>query len=86
MINEISQEIRGAELELTEESLRDATDPRTNVERRASIGGPAPIEVGRMADDRLRKAKDAEKRRTDRLSGYEKAHQRLEKAIDDLMK
>jgi argininosuccinate lyase len=86
MINEISQEIRGAELELTEESLRDATDPRTNVERRASIGGPAPIEVERMADDRLRKAKDAEKRRTDRLSGYEKAHQRLEKAIDNLMK
>ena len=86
MINEISQEIRGAELELTEESLRDATDPRTNVERRASIGGPAPIEVGRMADDRLRKVKDAEKRRTDRLSGYEKAHQRLEKVINDLMK
>jgi argininosuccinate lyase len=86
MINEISREIRGAELELTEESLRDATNPRTNVERRASIGGPAPIEVGRMADDRLRKVKDAEERRTERLSGYEKAHQRLEKAIDDLMR
>jgi len=30
--------------------------------------------------------KDAEERRTDRLSGYEKAHQRLEKAIDRLLK
>ena len=86
MINEIAVEIRGSELNLTEEALRDATDPRTNVERRASIGGPAPIEVGRMADDRRRKAKDAEERRTDRLSGYEKAYQRLEKAIDKHLK
>jgi argininosuccinate lyase len=85
MINEISREIRGADVELTEESLRDATDPKTNVERRASIGGPAPIEVGRMADDRLRKVGDTEKRRVDRLIRYKKAHQRLEMTIDDLL-
>jgi argininosuccinate lyase len=86
MINEIAEEIRGSELKLTEESLRAATDPRTNVERRASIGGPAPIEVSRMADDRLRRVGDAEERRVDRLTGYEKAYKRLEKAIDDLLK
>jgi hypothetical protein len=56
------------------------------VERRASIGGPAPIEVGRMADDRLRKVGDTEKRRTDRLAKYENAHKRLEKVIDGLLK
>jgi hypothetical protein len=39
-----------------------------------------------MADDRRRKVKDAEERRTDRLSGYENAYQRLEKAIDKLLK
>jgi argininosuccinate lyase len=86
MINEIAFEIRGSALNLTEEALRDASDPRTNVERRASIGGPAPIEVGRMADDRRRQVKDAGERRTDRLSGYEKAYHRLEKAIDKLVK
>jgi argininosuccinate lyase len=85
MINEITVETRGTKLDLTEESLRAATDPRTNVERRASIGGPAPIEVERMVDDRSRKVGDAKKRRTDRLTGYKKAHQRLEKAIDDLL-
>ena len=51
------------------------------------IGGrELSIEVGRMADDRRRKVKDAEDRRKDRLSGYEKAYQRLEKAIDNLLK
>jgi argininosuccinate lyase len=85
MIKEITLEIRGTELNLTEESLRAATDPRTNVERRTSIGGPAPIEVERMTEDRLKKVEYAEKRRTHRLTGYEKAHQRLEKAIDDLL-
>ena len=86
MINEIALEIRGAELELSKGALRAATDPRTNVERRASIGGPAPIEVGRMAEDRLSKVGDAEKRRADRLTGYEDAHKRLEKALDDLLR
>jgi len=85
MIKQITVDIRGTELDLTEESLRAATDPRTNVERRNSIGGPAPIEVERMTEDRLKKVENAEKRRTHRLTGYEKAHQRLEKAIDDLL-
>jgi hypothetical protein len=38
-----------------------------------------------MADDRLRKVGDAEKRRVDRLIRYKKAHQRLEMTIDDLL-
>jgi len=84
-INEIAVEIRGAKLDLTEESVRAATDPRINVERRASVGGPAPVEVRRMAEDRFRKVEDAEKRRVERLAGYERAHKRLEKAIDGLL-
>jgi hypothetical protein len=39
-----------------------------------------------MADDRSRKVGEAEKRRADRLKGYENAYTRLEKAINDLVK
>jgi argininosuccinate lyase len=85
MINKITVEIRGTKLDLTDESLRAATDPRTNVERRASIGGPAPIEVERMADDRSRKMENVKKMQADRLAGYKNAQQRLEKAIDELL-
>ena len=84
-INEVSKEIRGTDLELTDESLRGATDPRINVERRVSIGGPAPIEVGRMAEDRRRKIEETKKRQETRVEKYISSAERLEKTLDGLL-
>ncbi len=44
----------------TAEDLEKALDPRSNVALRANIGGPAPIEVARMIDDRKQRLQETE--------------------------
>jgi DNA-binding ferritin-like protein len=78
-------EVIHKELELSEDSLRKATDPRINVERRDSLGGPAPFEVERMIKDRRIKIKKTEKRQISRLEKYHCASNQLEKAIDEII-
>jgi argininosuccinate lyase len=85
LINEVSMEVIHKQLKLTEKSLRNATDPRINVERRASLGGPAPIEVERMVDDRSMKLMETEKRQISRLEKYRNAANQLEKTIDEII-
>jgi len=83
-IQEISAEVAGRQLDLTEEAVRQATDPRTNVERRKSTGGPAPVEVGRMIEDRKVALEDCRERQAARLRKIEEAKTRLEEAMDAL--
>ena len=85
MIREVSREIIGRELDLTEKDVRDAADPRINVERRKSTGGPSPVEVERIIEDRLAVLADAMKRRAQRLERYEVAKAEVEKEIDRLL-
>jgi argininosuccinate lyase len=85
MIQEVSHEIHGRELDLTEKDVRDAADPRINIERRKSTGGPAPVEVGRMIEDRLDGLVDAKKRRVQRLERYEATKAKVEKEINELL-
>ena len=85
MIQEVSQEIIGRELDLTEMDVRDAADPRINVERRKSTGGPSPVEVERMIADRLAGRVDGKNRRVQRLERYEAAKAQVEKEINRLL-
>ena len=85
MIQEVSREIIGRELDLTEMDVRDAADPRINVERRKSTGGPSPVEVERMIADRLAGLVERKKRRVQRLERYEAAKAQVEKEINRLL-
>ena len=85
MIQEVSREIIGRELDLTEKDVRDAADPRINVERRKSTGGPSPVEVERMIADRLAGLVDRKERRVQRLERYEAAKVQVEKEINRLL-
>ncbi|MFQ6052784.1 MAG: argininosuccinate lyase [Candidatus Bathyarchaeia archaeon] len=85
MIQEASREVLDRELDLTEEDVRDAVDPRVNVERRRSVGGPAPTEVSRMIEERRRELRSTMERRTGRLEKYDAAKKKVELAIDRLL-
>lgn len=85
MLQEAAREVIGNELDLTEEDLRLAADPEVNVERRSSFGGPAPVEVKRMIDERIKDIDTGEDWRRDVLSGFKEARDLLEKVIDDLL-
>ena len=83
-IQEVSAEVAGRKLDLTEEAVRQATDPRTNVERRKSTGGPAPVEVVRMIEDRKLTLIDCKERQDSRLQKIEEAKTKLEKVMDEI--
>jgi len=85
MIQEVSREIIGRELDLTEKDVRDAADPRINVERRKSTGGPSPVEVERIIADRLAGLVDRKKRRVQKLERYETAKAQVEKENNRLL-
>ena len=85
LIQEASREVLERELNLTEQDVREATDPRVNVERRKSTGGPAPVEVSRMIEERQRELESIEMRRTKRLGKYDTAMKKVEREIDNLL-
>jgi len=85
MLQVAAREVIGNELDLTEEDLRLAADPEVNVERRSSLGGPAPVEVKRMIDERIKDIDAGEDWRGDVLSGFDESRDLLEKVIDDLL-
>ena len=55
MLDECSVEITGKPLGISNEDLRNALDPRGNLELRKTIGGPAPAETRRMVRQRKRR-------------------------------
>ncbi len=85
MIQETNREVIGKELDMTEEDVREATNPRINVERRKTIGGPAPTEVSRMIVDRLSELESARQRQLKRLEKYETAKQLVENEIASML-
>lgn len=66
LVDEASMEILGKPLKISSEVIRKALDPEEFVKRRTLIGGPAPVEVRRMLNDRKKKIA-AEKRDLKRL-------------------
>lgn len=85
MVKETSLEITGKEINLTKETIKNATDPRKNVEIRDSIGGPAPKEVKRMIKIRKTVLKDMKGKQAYRKKRLEESKHMLDKAVNDLI-
>jgi len=85
MIQETSREVIGRKLDMIEEDVREATNPRINVERRKTTGGPAPVEVSRMIEDRLSELESARHRRLKRLEKYKAVKKLVEKEIASIL-
>lgn len=54
MLDESSSKITGKAVRLSNEEIRNALDPRANIQMRKTLGGPAPEEVKRMIQQRTR--------------------------------
>jgi argininosuccinate lyase len=85
MLDEISLTLFGRKTGLTQVMIKDATNPRINVMRRNSIGGPAPSEVKRMIDERKPWLIETRERQTIRLNKIEEAQSKLEDSINHLI-
>jgi len=85
LIQEASREVLGKELNLTKKDVTEAINPRLNVERRKSIGGPSPAEVSRMISDRTKRLVLTEERQKKRQQKYSEAKARTELEIDKLI-
>jgi argininosuccinate lyase len=86
LIQESSREILGKELTLTEQSIAEAINPRLNVERRKSTGGPSPAEVSRMIQERTTQNEATRIRQTKRQQKYSEAKTKTEQEIKILLK
>lgn len=85
LIQEASREVLGKEISLTKEAVAEAVNPRLNVERRRSTGGPSPAEVSRMIKNRIEESKFVESRQMRRREKYSEAKAKTEEAIDKLL-
>jgi argininosuccinate lyase len=85
MVDRVCSEITGKKAGLTEEMIREATDPRTNVMRRSSVGGPAPSEVKRMITGRRGWVSEARDRQFERIRRVDEAWKKTAEIIEALL-
>jgi len=75
-LDEIARELAGfrtSERGFSEIDLQRALDPKSNVALRTNTGGPAPVETGRMIEERLERIAAREKRLNERRGRVERA-------------
>lgn len=80
MVAEASENVIGRRLTVSKEELASALDPRQNLIRRKTIGGPAPDIVKDMIKDRIKGIKTQDKRRRERLLRIKQSLDKLERA------
>jgi argininosuccinate lyase len=85
MIEEAALKSIGRKLDASKVDLKLAISPIENVNRRKVIGGPAPMEVNRMINDRRIKIDDEISRIVERRNTLEKACQKLMKAENEII-
>lgn len=84
LVNQIAADLLGLQLNLTDAEVSEALDPRTNVEVRSTRGGPAPAEVLRMVEDRLKQLEESRAHQEQRLAALREADRRLRAAATAL--
>jgi argininosuccinate lyase len=84
LVNQIAAELLGIQLNLADTEVSEALDPRTNVEVRATCGGPAPAEVLRMVEARCKQLEEGRGRQGQQLAALREADQRLRAAASAL--
>jgi len=77
LVNQIALDLLAVRLNLTDAEVAEALDPRTNVEVRSTRGGPAPAEVRRMTEVRLRLLEESRARQAQRIEALRQADRRL---------
>jgi len=85
MVAESSEKVVGRRLEVSEEEIRSAVDPVQNLERRSSVGGPAPGSVEKMIRGRLATIAAQEERHHRRIDRLKKAYDELARAEKRLL-
>ncbi|MFI5449790.1 MAG: argininosuccinate lyase [Candidatus Bathyarchaeia archaeon] len=83
-IDAAAVEVAGKPLGLEEKTILEALDPYENVKRRRVTGGPAPPEVMRMIEDRLRRIGGENLRLEARMKRLEDAEKRLFEAVSQI--
>lgn len=81
LINKIGRELLGLELNVSNADVREALDPRLNVDVRATRGGPAPREVRRMVQLRREWARGNWVNLENRCAALQDADRRLRSAV-----
>lgn len=84
-INRVGQEVIGGSLTLSEETVREALDPRKFVELRDRPGGPAPSEVRKQLQKRLRELQEDEEWVDARWGQLEKSHVLLDTSVENML-
>jgi len=84
-IDRAAIEVTGRPLGLDERSILEALDPYENVKRRSITGGPAPIEVRRMIEDRTRRISEEEIRSEARIRRLQDAETKLSDAVNRII-
>ena len=77
MIADSAQRVIGRRLEVTADELASALDLEQNLERRDTVGGPAPQSVRRMIKHRKDEIGRQEKRHAERLGRLRRAGEKL---------
>lgn len=77
MIADSAQRVIGRRLEIAADELASALDLEQNLERRATVGGPAPQSVRKMIKHRKDERERQEKRHAERLAHIKKAGEEL---------
>ena len=85
LFDEVSRELIGRKSGLTQQMINEATDPRINVYRRNSLGGPAPSEVDRMITKRKNWISETRDRHSIRIKKLDEAKKLLENSITILL-
>lgn len=80
MISQAAEAVIGRALSVPIELIQQSTDPTLNVQRRKTMGGPAPEPVQKMIENQRKQLIDEEKRQIQRTSKINKALTLLEEA------
>jgi argininosuccinate lyase len=84
MIADASEKVIGKRIKTSPDELASALDPKKNLERRATIGGPAPKAVKNSIKKYRNTVAQQEKRREERLQRVKESLAELEKAEKNL--
>jgi argininosuccinate lyase len=81
MLDESSLEIAGKKIGLSDGEIRNALDPRTNVQARNTLGGPAPDEVKKMIAQRTRNLAISKATLSEAENRFDEASKKLQDAV-----
>ena len=81
MLDRVAKDISGKDLALDDEKIKTALDPQESIKTRSIQGGPAPVEVTRMLDNRKNKVKTIKSKLDERAEKIKTSKDSLIKSV-----